>query len=246
MALYRDEALIVHTIQLGEADRIITMLTKYHGRVRAVAKGVRKVRSRFGGRLEPFMRQDVLIATGRSLDVISQAATIQSYAEPIAQDYRHYVAANYIGEVADSIMSALNEADTAQYMLVVGAISALARHLHDPGDITGSYVLRSTAMAGWQARLDACVVCGRTDSLQAFSVQAGGVMCATDRTPDAHHIDQGVLSTLRRWLAGDWQAVDRGADDTAYAHVRSQALVFVEQWARFYLEKPIRSARLLD
>ena len=76
MPLYRDEGVVLRTTKLGEADRIVTLLTRSHGKIRAVAKGVRRVKSRFGGRLEPFMRVDVLIATGRTLDVVSQAESI--------------------------------------------------------------------------------------------------------------------------------------------------------------------------
>lgn len=71
MSLYRDEGVVLRTSKLGEADRIITILTRGHGKIRAVAKGVRRTKSRFGARLEPFMRVDVLIAEGRSLDVLS-------------------------------------------------------------------------------------------------------------------------------------------------------------------------------
>ena len=78
MPLYRDEGVVLRTIKLGEADRIVTILTRNHGKIRAVAKGVRRVKSRFGGRLEPFMRDDLLIAEGRSLDVVSQAASISA------------------------------------------------------------------------------------------------------------------------------------------------------------------------
>lgn len=246
MPLYRDEALVLHCIDLGEADRIITLLTKHHGRVRAVAKGVRKVRSRFGGRLEPFMRQDVLIATGRSLDVVSQSATIAAYADAITQEYSCYIAANVIAEVAESVVATLDEPDEEQYTLAVAAISALARHLHHSLDITASYILRALALAGWQMRLDACVVCGRTDKLTSLSNASGGVMCSLDRTPDARHIDQGVLQTLKLWLAGNWQMLDTNAQEPLFDQTRHIALPIVEHWAQFYLEKPIRSARLLD
>jgi len=73
--LYRDEAIVLRTQKLGEADRIITLLTRQHGRVRAVARGVRKTSSRWGSRLEPFTHVDLMIAEGRTLDVVTQAET---------------------------------------------------------------------------------------------------------------------------------------------------------------------------
>ncbi len=106
MPLYRDEGVVLRTVKLGEADRILTILTRAHGKVRAVAKGVRRTKSRFGGRLEPFMRVDLLIATGRSLDVVSQAASIAVYAGTIGSDYDSYTAASAIAETADRVVAA--------------------------------------------------------------------------------------------------------------------------------------------
>ena len=80
--LYRDEAIVLRTQKLGEADRIITLLTRSHGRVRAVAKGVRRTTSRFGARLEPFSHVDVQLAEARSLDVVTQAETLRAVRRP--------------------------------------------------------------------------------------------------------------------------------------------------------------------
>ena len=88
MSLYRDEGVVLRTSKLGEADRIITILTRGHGKIRAVAKGVRRTKSRFGARLEPFMRVDVLIAEGRSLDVVSQARRIMRRMRPPTSSLR--------------------------------------------------------------------------------------------------------------------------------------------------------------
>ena len=88
MGLYRDEGVILKTTKLGEADRIVTMLTRNHGKIRAVAKGVRRTKSRFGARLEPFMRADMLLAQGRNLDVVSQAVSLAAYATPICTNMR--------------------------------------------------------------------------------------------------------------------------------------------------------------
>ena len=82
MRLYRDEAIVLRTHKLGEADRIITLLTRQHGRVRAVAKGVRRTTSRFGSRLEPFTHVDLQLAEGRNLDVVTQAETLDAVRAP--------------------------------------------------------------------------------------------------------------------------------------------------------------------
>ena len=158
MPLYQDEGVVLRTAKLGEADRILTLLTRDHGKVRAVAKGVRRTKSRFGGRLEPFMRVALLIAEGRSLDVVSQAESIAAYAGPICADFQAYTAANVICETADNLVATEKEPAVAQYRLVLGALNALAKHAHEPSTIGDSYVLRALAIAGWTPRLRVCVV----------------------------------------------------------------------------------------
>ena len=251
MPLYRDEGVVLRAVKLGEADRIITLLTRGHGKIRAVAKGVRRVRSRFGGRLEPFMRVDVLIAEGRSLDVVSQAESVAAYARDIGADYDAYTAANVIVETADRLAGEEHERLAGQYRLLVGALNALAKHAHAPADIASSYVLRALALAGWEPRLYACVVCGEriVDAAEVerrgafLSVPAGGLMCARDHTPEAKRVGHAELTRLRALLDGDWETLD-GSDPTDGAARGAERLV--EQWAEYYLERPLRSLRLLD
>jgi DNA repair protein RecO len=83
-ALYRDEAIVLRTQKLGEADRIITMLTKEHGRIRGVAKGVRRTMSKFGARLEPGSHVDIQLHTGRTFDTITQVEALMNYGEEIS------------------------------------------------------------------------------------------------------------------------------------------------------------------
>ncbi|NEG89735.1 DNA repair protein RecO [Bifidobacterium aerophilum] len=240
MPLYRDEAVVLRTAKLGEADRIITMLTRGHGKIRAVAKGVRKVRNRFGGRLEPFMRVDVLIATGRSLDVVSQADAIAAYAAPICADYDAYVAAGVIVETADKLVSAEHERTPVQYQLLIGALNALAKHAHAPAMVGDSYVMRALALAGWLPRLAACVVCGDPAGSPAYlSVASGGVMCAADHTPDSHRVEPVVLNQFAALVRGDWTVLDSG-------ELLPDTRRLVEEWSEYYMERPIRSLRLLD
>ena len=92
VALYRDDGIVLRTQDLGEADRIITVLTRRTGRIRAVGKGVRRTKSRFGARLEPFTHVDLLLYEGRSLDIVTQADSLRAYGEPLASDYPRYTA----------------------------------------------------------------------------------------------------------------------------------------------------------
>ena len=239
MALYSDEGIVLRTAKLGEADRIITLFTRGHGKVRAVAKGVRRTKSRFGARLEPFMRVSLLLAEGRSLDNVSQAESIAAYAGAISGDYEAYRAASVICETLNDLVTTEHEPQPAQYQLVVGALHALAARAHHAQTLRESYVLRALALAGWTPRLHACVVCGRTDGLMFFSSAAGGTMCMADHTPEAKPANAAVLRQLRALLDGDWRTLDAQP-------LEPGAERLVEDWAQYYLERPIRSLRLLD
>ena len=101
--LYRDEAVVLRTHRLGEADRIIVSLTRSHGQVRAVARGVRRTTSRFGARLEPFSMIDVQLHAGRNLDVVTQAEIIDPFGRAICADYAMFTCASTMVETAERL-----------------------------------------------------------------------------------------------------------------------------------------------
>ena len=152
MPTFRDEVVVLRTHKLGEADRILTMLSRRHGKLRAVAKGVRRTSSRFGARLEPFMVADVLLYQGRSLDIVQQAESLGSYGADIAVHYDRYTSAHAMVEAADRLNEA--EATPQQYLLLVGGLRALARGEHASRSILDSYLLRAMALSGWAPGLD--------------------------------------------------------------------------------------------
>ena len=122
---YRDDGVVLRTQKLGEADRIITLLTRHHGRVRAVARGIRRTKSRFGGRLEPFTHVDVMVHNGRSLDVITQAEVIRAYGTPLATDYPKYTAGTAMLETAERFTPVEKEPAIRQFLLLIGGLRAL-------------------------------------------------------------------------------------------------------------------------
>ena len=148
MKSYRDEAIVLRTHKLGEADRIITLLTAEHGQVRAVAKGVRKTTSKFGARVEPFSVIDAQLYIGRTLDTLAQVTSIAQYGDAIAADYDLYLAATVVVETAERLTADAHDGTHSQYLLLLGALNALARGRHDPTLIRTSYTLRALALAG--------------------------------------------------------------------------------------------------
>lgn len=244
MALYRDEAVVLKTMKLGEADRIVVLFTRRHGKIRAVAKGVRRTKSRFGARLEPFMRVDLLLNEGRTFEGIRQAESISPYAGTIISDYDAFRAANVIAEIANDLVSAEKEPAEPQYQLLIGALNALARHYHHPTVVAQSYIMRAFALAGWTPRLDTCVVCDRHDDLSYFNASAGGLMCTIDHTPGSRRVTPLIVERLQALLDGDWTILDWPIETSDTAAGTTERIV--EDWSQAILERPIRSMRLLD
>ena len=138
MPHYRDEAIVLRTHKLGEVDRILTLLTRNHGQVRAVAKGVRKTSSRFGARLEPFMACDLQLYEGKNLDTVSQAEQIANYGAGIVNDYSRYTVASTIVEAAEKLTRELS--NERHYLLVIGALRTLSQAEVEPSQVLDSYL----------------------------------------------------------------------------------------------------------
>ncbi|WP_167139438.1 DNA repair protein RecO [Diaminobutyricimonas sp. TR449] len=239
MPLYRDEAVVLRTHKLGEADRIVTMLSRQHGKIRAVAKGVRRTASKFGARLEPFMLVDVQLYEGRSLDTITQAETLASYGATIASDYASYTAANAMVEAADKLTDDLGSLQ--QYVLLVGALRSLARKEHMPGLTLDSYLLRALAVAGWAPSFVDCAVTGAPGPHSAFVVQLGGVVADEVAPPGTPRLDGDTIGLLGALLAGEWSTAE-----TAGERTRAQASGIVAAYAQFHLERTLRSLEHVD
>ena len=193
VSLYRDDGIVLRTQKLGEADRIISVLTRQNGRIRAVAKGVRRTKSRFGARLEPFTHVDLLLYTGRSLDVITQAETVRPYGEPLAADYPRYTSGTAMLETAERFTPVEKEPLIRQFLLLIGGLRALGEAEHDPRLVLDAYLLRTLAVAGYAPALDECAVCGSVDSVDPGGRPPG----PPDRPPaEAGEAGRSQLGTL--------------------------------------------------
>lgn len=238
--LYRDEAVVLRTQQLGEADRIITLLTREHGRIRAVAKGVRRTKSRFGARLEPFMVVDVQCYEGRSLDTVTQAESLATHGDTICRDYTVYTAATVMVETAERLTEE-HEPATQQYLLLVGALRSLGTQEHDPGLVLDAYLLRSLAVAGWAPSFHDCARCGARGPHGAFNVAAGGVVCPVCRPPGSAAPAPETLRLLAALLSGDWTVAD-GSE----ARSRREGAGLVTAFLQWHLERGVRSMNHLE
>ena len=236
---YRDIGIVLRTQKLGEADRIITVLTAFHGLVRAVAKGVRRTQSKFGATLEPFMVADVQFVHGRSLDIITQAAGRSSYGAMIAADYEKYTAASTMAETAERLTDTQDESDRRQFDLLHGALSALARSVHAPDLVLSSYLLRALGSAGWAVTWSVCVSCGAPGAHRGFHPGAGGPVCGDCRPPGARTLSAGATELLYALQHGQWErATDSPAD------LRHEAVAVATDYAQHHLERRLTSLRL--
>lgn len=241
MSLYRDTAVVLRVQKLGEADRIVTLLTRKHGKVRAVAKGVRRTRSRWGARLEPFNHVDVQCYTGRSLDVITQAQTVDAFGAGIVGDYPRYTAGCAILETADRLVAEEGEPTMRVYLLLVGAIRAMAGRERDPSLVLDAFLLRAMSHAGWAPAITECAKCAEPGPHRAFSVAGGGAVCEVCRPPGSALPSPETFSLLDALLHGDWDLAD-----AAVPAVRRDTSGLVAAHLQWHLERQLRSLPLVE
>ncbi len=261
MSIYRDDGVVLRTHKLGEADRIVTLLARRSGRIRAVAKGVRRTKSRFGARLEPFTHVDLLLYTGRSLDVITQAETIRPYGEPLTSDYPRYTTGTAMLETAERFTPVEKEPALRQFLLLVGGLRSLGESRHDPRLILDAYLLRSLAVAGYAPALEECAICGtrapsaepddgdeagdasrrRASGLRTFGIAAGGLVCRSCRAPGAATPAAATITLMSALLRGDWERAD--ASERRHQVECSGLVAAYLQW---HLEHSIRSLRHVE
>ncbi len=236
MPLYRAEAVVLRTHKLGEADRIITLLTRSHGLVRAVAKGVRRTSSRWGSRLEPFTHVDLQLAEGRNLDVVTQAETISPFSSHLGADYESYTAGTAMLETAERLIIEERQPSVQQFLLLVGGLRALTSGEHRSGQVLDSYLLRSLSVAGYAPSFDGCARCGVEGPHRSFNPSAGGMLCAACRLPGSATPAAETVALLGALLAGDWALVH-----AAEPRHQREATGLVAAYLQWHLERGLRS-----
>jgi DNA repair protein RecO (recombination protein O) len=240
-ALYRDEGVVLRTQKLGEADRIITVLTRKHGKVRAVAKGVRRTKSKFGARLEPFSHVDLQFYTGRNLDIVNQAESIRSYGQAVAAHYPAYTAGTAVLETADRLTAEEKEPSLRLFLLVIGALRSLAEQTHPAGLVLDAFLLRAMSVAGWEPALGDCARCGEAGPHRHFSVPAGGSVCPACRPTGSAMPSPVTLELLEALMSGNW---DRA--EASQAINRREGSGLVAALLQWHLERGLRSLALVE
>ncbi|AEF35563.1 MULTISPECIES: DNA repair protein RecO [Mycobacteriaceae] len=241
MRLYRDRAVVLRQHKLGEADRIVTLLTRDHGLVRAVAKGVRRTRSKFGARLEPFAHIDVQLHPGRNLDIVTQVVSVDAFASDIVSDYGRYTCACVMLETAERLAGTERAPATALHRLTVGALRAVADGRRPRELVLDAYLLRAMSVAGWAPALTECARCATPGPHRAFHVAAGGSVCGHCRPAGSTTPPMGVLDLMAALHDGDWELAERSVS----AH-RSHASGLVAAHLQWHLERRLRTLPLVE
>src|SRR5438874_4016926 len=203
-AVIRTEAVVLRSIRYGEADRILHLYSRERGRIGAIAKGVRRVKTRFGGRLEPLFRVDLLLHEGRGeLHTVTSADTVDAH--PSLRECRD--ALERATQACDAVLRLLDsqEPNRAAYNLLCHELRLLDV---EPAAATRSqalaFRLKLLLAAGFLPELAACATCGEREELGAFSASAGGVVCGSCEAgsfpldADAHEF---MVTALARSLA---------------------------------------------
>jgi DNA repair protein RecO (recombination protein O) len=196
VTLYRDEGVVLRTFRLGEADRIVTLMTKGRGKVRAVAKGVRRTHSKFGARLEPLSHVTMMCWQGRELDIVNQAEVLDTF-RAVREDLARMTKAYTLLEVVDQLAQE-GHANPRLYDMVLGALRVLEDQ--DAPLLVASFLLKVLALEGSAPTVDVCVSCGAAQDLGAFDLNEGGVLCRNCRR--GRSLSPAGLELLRRILGG--------------------------------------------
>jgi len=204
MPPYPARALVLRKTKLGETDTILTMLASDGHQLRAVAKGLRKPGGRFGARLEPFAVADLLLHTGRSLDVVTEARTVAAHAG-LREDFDRSAAASVVVDVLDKI-AVEGQPEPHLFDMAVATLDVME---HAPAEslrpLVIAFLVKAMAMHGYRPQLDSCACCAEeVGAGREFSVSAGGLLCPECGALDASTVRFGAEG--RAWLAGLMQA----------------------------------------
>jgi DNA repair protein RecO (recombination protein O) len=235
-SLYRDTAIVIRTYRLGEADRIVVLFTEHHGKIRAVAKGVRKTKSKFGSRLEPNSHVALQLYEGRELDIVTQAESIDHF-RTIREDLDRLSAASAMLEAVDQLAQD-HEANPRLYQMLLGALRSLSAQ-HAPL-VVPAFFVKALALEGFRPMVDRCVECGAKESLVAFDFESGGTLCIDCRRGQA--ISPEALQLLQQMLGGRLGAALNEPESPATHEVTNLATRSLEH----HLERRLRSVTLLD
>lgn len=242
MSLYRDQGVALRHYKLGEADRIVVFMTAGHGKVRAVAKGVRKTKSRFGARLEPPSHVNLLFYEGRDLDIVSQADVVDHF-RPIRDDLARMTDAMAMVEAVDQTAQE-RQPDAPLYQMLVSALRTLSERTRRSPLLVAAFYWKLLAMEGSAPVVERCASCDvgadKGASLVAFDLAHGGALCRDCRR--GVPVTPAALSLLGRILGGGLA----GALQEPHSALTTEVSVLATHAMEQHLERRLRAVHTLD
>jgi DNA repair protein RecO (recombination protein O) len=241
MPPYKEQGIVLRSMKLGEADKIVTVMTHGSGKVRGVAKGIRKTTSRFGARLEPFTHVSLMLYHGRgSLDTITQAEIIAPHSR-VGEDLARFAAGETMLEAVDKVAEE-HERNGRLTLLLLSGVRALDAAPADPAAVAESFMLKLLSQSGFHPALTACAICGDTDP-QLFSAAMGGAVCSRCAEPGSGPVPKAALGYLSELATVD--LAEAGAVVEPDQFVRKQTRALLYGFAEYYLERRMRSVPML-
>ena len=241
MPPYKEQGIVLRSIKLGEADKIVTVMTQGSGKVRAVAKGIRKTTSRFGARLEPFTHVSLMLYHGRGqLDTITQAEIISPHMA-ISEDLGLFAAGETMLEAVDKVAED-HERNVRLVLLLLTGLRALETKPADPAAVAESFMLKLLSLSGFHPSLTGCAVCGAPDP-QLFSAGMGGAVCPNCAEGGVTPVSRDALAYLRTLAVADMAETDTIPAPDVRVRKESRGLLY--GFVEYHLERRMKSLPML-
>jgi len=238
MVIRSDQGIVLRSFPFGEADRVVVILSPNHGKLRTVAKGIRKTKSRFGGRLEPFTHVDLVLYEGRNLDTVTQVSIIETFPH-LRGDLDRVMAAGTMVEAVDAVASE-GEPSLRLFLLLQRGLRALEQG-ESSRDLVTAFLLKLAEVIGLAPSLDSCASCGRKADSLRFSFAAGGTVCDNCRTDGAVRLRSGLTDYLAA-LAG----AELGDLPDTDPQLSGEAMGIARRFFEYHLERRLASLAVLD
>ena len=243
MPTYRANAIVLKRMNYGETDRILTLYTREHGRLSAIAKGCRKPLSRLAAGTELFTYGRYMLATGKSLDLVSQSETRESFPS-IRADMHRIAYATYIMELVNETIED-REPNPDVFDTTLSSLYMLEGGI-DPEVVTRAFELQVMTISGYRPRLDSCARCGNPPGPNPrFSASLGGIVCGEcgPLPDDAMDIHANTLTTLSVLLTAEPAQLKRMR---LPAGVMDEMANVMRWYIRYRLEREMKSVEFIQ
>jgi len=242
--VYQTDAIIIKRHKFAEADRLLTLFTADHGKVRAIAKGAMRPGSKLGGNVELLTHSRLMLARGRNLDIVTQAQAIDTFL-PVRESLELMACGFYLSELVDTFTEE-NVEDKDLFELFLSTLRELAA-AEDGERIIRYFELRLLDREGYRPQLQKCANCSSKllPEVNYYSPVQGGVLCRTCGYPDisARTISVNALKVLRFWLNSDFANANRVKISTELAR---ELKTLMRENVKYILEKQLKSIEWLD